>query len=317
MSTAGGAGPLAARALRPELGPLKAGDRVGLVSPSGPAAPGKVDRAVRLLKEWGLEPVLGRHARDVHPRAPYLAGTDADRAADLQDLVCDDSIAAVVCLRGGYGAVRILDLLDAGKLRAARPKPLIGSSDITALHEYWAENLGLATWFTPMPASDALLEDAAAREGVRRALFTAYPGRTLAGPAAETLVPGTATGTLTGGNLSLLAMTLGARGRSEPSYEGRIGLLEDVTEDIYKLDGLLTSLLRAGWFDGLAGIALGSWSQCGELHEVRSLVEELLVPLGIPLVWELGFGHGPAALSVPLGVPATLTADESPRLVLS
>ncbi|WP_159615401.1 S66 peptidase family protein [Arthrobacter zhaoguopingii] len=309
-------GPAAPQGPRPELRPLQAGDRVGLVSPSGPADAGKIDRAIRLLEEWGLEPVLGRHARDVHPRAPYLAGSDADRAADLQDLVCDDSIAAVVCLRGGYGAVRLLDLLDAGKLRSARPKPLIGSSDITALHEYWTDHLGLATWFTPMPATDALLEDPAARDGMREALFTPYPGRTMTGSAAHTLVPGTATGTLTGGNLSLLAMTLGTRGRSAPSNEGRIGLLEDVSEDIYKLDGLLTSLLRAGWFDGLAGLALGSWSQCGEPHEVRALVEELLVPLGIPLVEELGFGHGPAALSVPLGVPATLTADESPRLVL-
>ncbi|RJU01861.1 LD-carboxypeptidase [Arthrobacter frigidicola] len=310
-------GPAAPQGPRPELRPLRAGDRVGLVSPSGPADAAKIDRALRLLEEWGLEPVLGRHARDVHPRAPYLAGSDADRAADLQDLVCDDSIAAVICLRGGYGAVRLLDLLDAEKLRSARPKPLIGSSDVTALHEYWADHLGLATWFTPMPATDAVLEDPAARDGLREALFTPYQGRTLTGPAAATLVPGKASGILTGGNLSLLAMTLGARGRPAPSNEGRIGLLEDVTEDIYKLDGLLTSLLRAGWFDGLAGLALGSWSQCGEPHEVRALVEELLVPLGIPLVEELGFGHGPAALSVPLGVPATLTADESPRLVLS
>jgi muramoyltetrapeptide carboxypeptidase len=301
----------------PELGPLKAGDRVGLVSPSGPAVAENVERAVRLLKEWGLEPVLGEHARDVHPRAPYLAGSDASRAADLQGFACDESIDAVLCLRGGYGAVRILDLLDADALRAARPKPLIGSSDVTALHEYWAENLGRATWFTPMPATTAVLDDEAARASLHEALFTPYTGRSFTGPAAESLVPGKASGLLTGGNLSLLAMTLGARGRPAPANAGRIGLLEDVTEDIYKLDGLLTSLLRAGWFDGLEGIALGSWSQCGELHEVKALVEELLVPLGIPLVWELGFGHGPGASSIPLGVPATLTADGSPHLVLA
>ena len=112
-------------------------------------------------------------------------------------------------------------------------------------------------------------------------------------------------------------MTLGARGRPAPDNRGRIGLLEDVTEDVYRLDGLLMSLLRAGWFEGMAGLALGSWSKCGELDEVKALAEELLSPLGIPLVWELGFGHGPAAHSIPLGVGATLIARGTPRLVLA
>ena len=114
-------------------------------------------------------------------------------------------------------------------------------------------------------------------------------------------------------------MTLGARGRPALTNAGRIGLLEDVTEAPYKIDGMLHSLLRAGWFDGLAGLALGSWQDCGDLAEVKDLCVELLAPLGIPLVWELGFGHGPGSAQHPARAsPATLHAPAAgrPSLVL-
>jgi len=136
--------------------------------------------------------------------------------------------------------------------------------------------------------------------------------------AAEILVPGTADGTLIGGNLSLLAMTLGARRRPPVDNTDTIVLLEDITEDTYRIDGYLTSLLRSGWFDGVAGIALGSWHQCSPLAEITAVCSELLAPLGIPMVSELGFGHGPAAHSIPLGQPGTLIAEHGrlPELVM-
>ncbi|WP_326968054.1 S66 peptidase family protein [Arthrobacter sp. CG_A4] len=290
------------------LAPLKPGDRVGLVASSGPPVPELLGRSIALLESWGLVPVPGENLRATHPRAVYLAGEDARRAADLQNAWCDPTLAAVFVVRGGYGAVRLLDLLDVDKLRAAAPKPLFGSSDVTGIHEFWAERLDMSTWFTPMLATSALLDDPAATASLRRAVFEPFSGRSYTAALAETLVPGTAHGILTGGNLSLLAMTLAARGRPPLSNAGRIGLLEDVTEAPYKIDGMLHSLLRSGWFDGLAGLALGSWQDCGEPSKVKELCVELLAPLGIPLVWELGFGHGPAAHSIPLGVPATLNA---------
>ncbi|GAB3267321.1 S66 peptidase family protein [Arthrobacter pigmenti] len=299
-----------------ELGPLKPGARVGLVCPSGRPSAERIERAVITLSGWGLEPVLGAHAGDVHPRATYIGGDDAHRAADLQHAWCDDSLEAVLCIRGGYGAVRILDLLDACKLGAAKPKMLLGSSDVTALHEYWAEQLGLATWFTPMPATDAFLDDPIARAGVYEALFTDRAGRVFRHHGSEALVTGQGSGVLTGGTLSLLTGTLAARGRPNIANHGKIGLLEDVSEDLYRLDGMLQSLLRAGWFDGMTGIALGSWDKCGDPAEVKALMKESLMPLDIPLIWELGFGHGVGAHSIPLGVPATLYADTSPRLIL-
>ncbi len=298
------------------LGPLRPGDRVGLVATAGRPAAEQLERAITLLRSWELVPVPGEYLQSKHPRASYLAGTDRQRAQDLQRAWCDPSLAGVFVVRGGYGAVRLLDILDVDALRAAEPKPLYGSSDVTALHEFWAHELDFPTWFTPMIATGALLDDAAANASLRQAVLEPFPGRVFTSADAQTLVPGTARGTLTGGNLSLLAMTTGAGGKPKPSNNGRIGLLEDITEDVYKLDGLLTTLLRSGWFDGISGLALGSWKDCGELAEVKALATELLTPLGIPLVWELGFGHGPAAQSIPLGVPAVLIADESPRLVL-
>lgn len=298
------------------LGPLKRGDRVGLIATSGPIDAARLEQSLALLAEWGLEPVVYPSGRAAHPSIPYLAGTDAERAADLQAAWCDDSIDAVFCMRGGYGSVRLLDLLDVEALRAAKPKPLFGSSDVTGIHEFWQEQLGVPTWFTPMLATGALLDDADATESLRRAVFEPAAGRSFTAPDAVTLVGGEATGMLVGGNLSLLAMTLGAKGRPPVDNAGRIALVEDVGEEPYRVDGLLMKLLRAGWFDGVAGIALGSWLGCGDQEQIKALAVELLAPLGVPLVWQLGFGHDKAAPSIPLGVRATLVADATPRLTV-
>jgi muramoyltetrapeptide carboxypeptidase len=254
-----------------------------------------------------------------HPRASFLSGTDEVRAQDVEDAWCDPSIAGIFALRGGYGSIRILDLLDTERMLAARPKPVYGSSDLTALHEWLREQLGVASWFTPMIGTPSLLDDAEATESLRVAVLEGLQGRRWSAKAAETLVPGTATGTLIGGNLSLLAMTLGARRRRPVDNTGTIALLEDTSEDTYRIDGYLTSLLRSGWFDGVTGIALGSWRDCRSLAEITDVCTELLVPLGIPMISELGFGHGAAAHSIPLGQPGTLIAESgrSPELVMT
>ncbi len=291
------------------LGPLHAGDRVALLAPAGRTPVEQQERARVLLQGWGLEPVDYPSATALHPRAAYLSGADDLRARDLEDAWCDPDVAAIFCLRGGYGTVRVLDLLDEERMRAAGPTPLFGSSDVTALHEWLRERLGTPTWFTPMIGTGSLLDDAVAVGSLRSAVFEPAGGRRVTGDGAEVLAAGTAHGTLIGGNLSVLAMTLGARHRLVDNA-GAIVLLEDITEGVYRIDGYLMSLLRSGWFDGVTGIALGSWLDCGPLDEIRDLCAELLVPLGVPVAWELGFGHGLGAQSVPLGVPATLTVEE-------
>ncbi len=302
--------------MRPEHVPLERGAKVALVATSGPALSENVERAVAQLTDWGLAPVLGAHVTAPHPRATYLAGTDEQRAADLQWAWTDDEIDGVFCVRGGYGAARMLDHLDVSALRQARHKPIFGSSDVTAVAEYWREQLGCGFWFSAMISSLALLDDDRARAGLEAAILQPSAGRAYTSPDAISLVKGEATGQLIGGNLAVLAMTVGARGRPALDNVGAIALLEDINEETYKIDGFLTSLLRSGWFDGVAGVALGSWIDCDPVEEIHALFTEALAPLGIPVVGELGFGHGPGAHAIPLSAVATLQAGDTPQLIL-
>lgn len=288
---------------------LRPGDRVGIVAPSGPVPSDKLAAGADVLRDWGLEPVLGRHVLERHPDLDYLAGVDEGRIRDFHDAWCDPSLAAVVAARGGYGTQRILDLLDWDALRAAGPKLFVGYSDLTVLHEALAQRLSLVSLHAPMTTTEAFLSDSATREHLRRTLFTPEEVREIGpGPATRTLVPGRARGVTLGGNLSLLAADRGTR-QSRPSAAGGILLLEDIDQPPYSLDRLLTQLLRSGWLDGVAGIVLGSWTDCGEYEDVRAVLRERLAPLGVPVVEELGFGHGPSSLTLPLGVPAVLDAD--------
>ncbi|RKT86751.1 muramoyltetrapeptide carboxypeptidase [Saccharopolyspora antimicrobica] len=287
---------------------LRSGDTVAVVAPAGPVPEELLDAGLAHLRAWGLQPRVGKHVRDRHPGLDYLAGTDADRAADLQEAWCDPDVSAVLCARGGYGSMRVLDHLDWAEMAAAGPKVFTGSSDITALHDAVATQLGLVTVFGPMVATKAFAEDAAAREHLRRTLFQPESVTILTRSTADALVRGRARGTTYGGNLSIVAASLGAPDAPTPPERG-IALLEDITESPYQLDRFLTQLLRAGWFDHAAGIALGSWTECGPLDAVRAVMSDRLGGLGVPILWELGFGHCTAQRTVPLGVAAELDTD--------
>jgi len=277
------------------------GDQVAVVAPSGPVDPGKLDAGVAWLRGLGLEVRLGKH---VHDRWGYLAGDDAGRAADLQDAWCDPEIAAVLCARGGYGAMRVLDHLDWPALAAAAPKRLQGSSDITALHVAFGDRLGVATAFGPMVATLLADPDPVSEETARAALL-GDPRPVTGG---HPLVPGRAAGPLTGGNLSLLVALLGTP-YAPPPARGRIVLLEDVGEQPYRVDRMLTQLLMSGWLDGAAGLALGSWTDCGDPVRLRAVLAERLGGLGVPVAAGLPVGHGAPQHTVTLGAGALLDAD--------
>ncbi|MCY7374109.1 MAG: LD-carboxypeptidase [Spirochaetaceae bacterium] len=284
---------------------LTRGDRVAIVAPSGHIDARPLARGVTVLESWGLEVVTGPH---VVERTRHHAGTDDQRAADLQGAWCDPAVAAVLCARGGSGAARVLDRLDWAAMRDAGPKVLVGFSDVTVLHEAVAHHLGLATLFGPMPASAAFggpHPDPVTVDHLRRTLFEPQSVRTLAHPATTCHVGGRASGVTVGGTLALLANTVGTP-ESRPAA-GAVAVLEDVAEPAYRLDSILTQLLRTGWFDGVAGVVLGSWHDCGD-GAVETVVERLEV-LGVPLVSGLPFGHGVPALTVPLGLDADLDAD--------
>ncbi|GAA1976990.1 S66 peptidase family protein [Kitasatospora viridis] len=299
--------PSAASALtRPRR--LVPGDRVAVVATSGPIDPDRLRAGCELLRGWGLEPVVGAHVLGAHPRLGHFSGTDAERAADFEQAWRDPSIAAVITARGGYGAQRMVDLVDWAALRDCPPKVLVGFSDVTVLHALVARELGLVSLYGPMAASAAFVGDAPTAEHLRRTLFEPETVLTLTGPEAGPLVPGRARGTTVGGCAAVLASDLGTP-TAPTSYTGGILLLEDVNEYPYRIDRILTQLIRSGALDGIHGVALGSWEGCGNPERVRDVLLDRLAPLGVPVLWELGFGHAPSTITVPLGVAAVLDAD--------
>jgi muramoyltetrapeptide carboxypeptidase len=288
---------------------LRPGDRVALVAPSGPVPDERLDAGLDILRGWDLDPVVMPHTRETHPALGYLAGADEARARDLTEAWCDPSVSAVICARGGYGVQRMVDLADWTAMRAAGPKVFVGYSDITTLHEAFAVRLGVATLHGPMAGAMTFLKDVRTQESLRATLFEPESVQTLhALDGARTMVPGRARGTTLGGCVSLLAADLGAP-HARLSARGGLLLIEDVGEEDYRLDRILTQLLRAEWLDGVAGVVLGSWAECGPYEQVRAVLADRLGGLGVPVVEEFGFGHGPTNLTVPLGVPAVLDAD--------
>ena len=284
---------------------LARGDRVAVVAPSGHIHADRLARGTAVLASWGLDVVVGPHALE---RTRHHAGTDAERAADLESAWCDPTVAAVLCARGGSGAARLVDRLDWDAMREAGPKVFVGHSDATVLHEAVAHALGLVTLFGPMPATAAFggpEPDEGSAAHLRRTLFDPASVRVLTDAGTVCHTAGSARGVTVGGTLALLANTVGTA-PSRPAH-GAIAVLEDTAEPAYRLDSLLTQLLRTGWFDHVAGVVLGSWVDCGD-GAVETVVERLAV-LGVPMMSGLPFGHGAAAMTVPLGVEADLDAD--------
>lgn len=289
---------------------MRQGDTVAVVSPSGPPDAVLLRRGIERLEGLGLKVVAGAHVLDRHDLG-YLAGSDAARAADLQAAWCDPAVSAVFCSRGGYGAARLLGLLDWDAMRAAAslprpggPKILVGSSDITALHHAFAAELGVPTLHGPMPAAQTIGGESGPEprgwEHFRAALAGAAPPVT----GDLVLAPGRAEGVLAGGNLALLASMCGTR--YHPSFAGRIALLEDIGEEPYRIDRMLTQLLQGGAFDGVRGLALGSWVGCGDPYPV---LRDRLLPLGVPIVAGLPVGHGTPQMSVWLGALGVIDTE--------
>jgi muramoyltetrapeptide carboxypeptidase len=280
---------------------LQPGDRVAVVAPSGPIPDSRLDAGCAWLRARGLDVVVGEHAYEKHG---YLAGSDGARVADLQQAWCDPTVQAVVCARGGYGATRLLPLLDWDAMRTAAPKLLHGASDVTALHGAFASRLDVVSTFGPMPASPPLADpvpDAGSEAGLVAVWFGEEPVR-LHGQA-KVGGTGTVRANLVGGNLTLLAATIGT---PYASPRGGLVLLEDVNERPYRVDRMVNQLLQAGWFDDAAGVVLGQFTGCGDAEDV--LVSSLQ-PLDVPILSGVNLGHGLPQLTVRLGAPAELDPE--------
>jgi len=295
---------------------LRPGDEVAVVATSSPLEEGDSDLAEEFVRSLGLVPTLFPSVFESGPAA-FLAGADALRARDLEQAYADDRFAAVWSARGGYGAARMLDLVDWPRLRTATPKAVLGYSDVTAVHEAFASKLGLATLHAPMPASKRLRTDPIGVAHLRATLFDPDGDAAtdlVGGAPTAAVVGGRARGWLTGGNVSQLAAAIGTA-TALPDHTGALVFLEDVTEEPYRIDGYLTAMLRSGWFDGVVGVVLGDFTDCGTAEDrsatepVATVLAERLSGLGVPVVGGLRVGHGDVNRTLPLGVRADLDAD--------
>ncbi len=293
---------------------LRFGDTIGVVSPASPVKPEVLDRGVAKLKALGFRVKLGTH---VCAKQGYLAGNDRERAEDLNAMFRDSEVDAIVCSRGGYGTPRVLPLLDYDAI-IRHPKVFVGFSDITALHVAIRQRTGLVTFHGPMVASDfsQVHVDDYNWPWFEKAVMHSDPVGRIAMPpqlpGAECVVPGRAAGELMGGNLSLIAATIGSPYQLDPT--GKIVLLEEVGEEPYRVDRMLTQLELAGFWKKAAGLVIGESVGCEpsnpENPSLLSVLKDKLGKLSIPVLYGLPLGHGERKATVPVGVRASLDATQ-------
>ena len=280
---------------------LQPGDRLAVLCGSSPTSKTS-DELMQAVRDMGLEPVLYPSATAKHG---FLSGVDAIRAADINAAFADPSIKGIVCTRGGYGFHRILPLLD-WKTIKKNPKIFGGYSDVTAMLNALNQICGMESYHMPMVGAwgDGLDEYSA--PFVKSMLFgepVEYVNPE--GSPITTLGPGKAKGRLCGGNLSLLAASLGTP--YEIDTKGKILFIEEIGERPYKVDGMLTHLRNAGKFDDAAGIILGGFTNCADKEGVigglslEDIYGELIVPAGKPTISGVVCGHCSPTMSLPMG----------------
>jgi muramoyltetrapeptide carboxypeptidase len=281
------------------------GARVALIAPAGPLrGPDELAASVAHAESLGWEPLPARH---VLQRDAYLAGTDAERAADLNAALQDDRIDGIWCVRGGYGAMRVLEDVDYDAMRR-RPKALIGYSDITALHAAFATRSGVITYHGPTARAE--LTDFA-RDSLQMAVIAQRDSCGVA-PEARTLRGGRASGRVIGGNLALLAALAGTP--YAPSYGGAILVIEDVGEPNYRIDRMLRQLALSGALSRLAGIAFGQFTEGSDPRDeaartLDAVLREAADIAGVPTIAGIPLGHVADQWTIPLGARAELDAD--------
>ena len=302
------------RALRP-------GDTVGLITPSTYVAdPDRLILLERTMNYFDLKMKVGANVRK---RTGYLGGTVDERVADLHAMFADPQVNAVFCVRGGYGSAQLLDKIDYDLIRR-NPKIFLGYSDITAMHLAIHKRTGLVTFHGPTALSrfsDYTIAN------FRRAMFEPKPLGALKNPPdndalrpshiLRTVRPGKARGPLKGGNLTLVSTTMGTP--YEIDTRGAILFLEDVGEQPYSMDRMLTQLRLAGKLEQAAGIVFGECSDCGprdykpsfeSTFSLGEVVDEILGKLNIPVLSGLTIGHTADQLTLPLGVMASLDSEK-------
>lgn len=298
---------------------LKKGDTIGLISPASPTTKENVEKAKEKIIEMGFKVKMGNSP---YERYGYLSGSDEIRANDINEMFSDDEVDGIVCLRGGYGTPRILDLIDYDIVKD-NPKVFVGYSDITALHIAFNQKSDLVTFHGPMVTSDMTSNFSDfSSESFLKAIMNTEPIGKISNPKEAEIITingGIAEGSIIGGNLSLISDTIGTP--YEIDVKGKILFIEETNEDPYNIDKMINHLRLAGIFEDAIGIVIGDFNNCEKgKHEENLTLEQIFVdlikPSGKPIIYNLKSGHCKPMITLPFGVKARLDADKKELVIL-
>ncbi len=286
--------------------PLKLGDTIGLVTPSSPMQEGRLELGITYLESKGFKVKAGPH---VHDADRFLAGKDCDRAKDIMDFFCDESVKAIMATGGGYGAQRILPFLDIDKIRA-NPKWVTGFSDTTALQLGLLARAGIASCtgfiFRDLDGQplDALIE---------KTLMACLFGESYQINEGTLVISGKAEGSLVGGNLGCLVALMGTP--YQPNFKDCVLLIEEVWAEPYKIDSMLSQLELAGVFGQITGLIWGQFERCDAHHfpdrdgTVDDIIDEWSKRVQVPCIKEFPYSHRDRRCVLPIGKKVLLDAD--------
>ena len=293
---------------------LKKGDLVGLVCPAGYMSPEKAQSCIYTLKEWGYSVKTGHTLEGGSEN--YFSGTDKERLDDLQQMLDDEEIKAILCARGGYGVGRIIEQVDFTGFRK-KPKWIIGFSDITILHAHIFSNYGIATLHAPMASA---FNDGGAQNEFVLSLKDALEGKKIRYLSAPHLLnrTGKASGVLVGGNLSLITHLIGTK--SDLKTGKRILFLEDIGEYLYHIDRMFYQLKRNGKLSGLAALILGGFSELKDTERpfgesIYELIRNLLKDYDYPVCFDFPVSHTKANFALKVGLSYTLRIGKNKVLL--
>ncbi|MFC1868741.1 LD-carboxypeptidase [Thermodesulfobacteriota bacterium] len=287
---------------------LKLGDEIAIIAPAGPVTPSEIEPAIDLLIKNGYSVV---QAPNLYRKQGYLAGNDAARLDDLHSMFENKNTKAILCARGGYGTLRLLDRIDYDLIKR-NPKIIVGYSDITGLLLAIHKKTGLVTFHGPVARE--LTKNRHKNLTAFFDLVSSQGTLELDLSSGTTLAPGRARGNILGGNLSLISNLLGAP--FMPSMKGAILFIEEKGEPLYRIDRMLTHLRLGGIFDDLAALIAGEFVDCGDISKINRLLTDVTSDGNVPVLSGLPVGHGMENITIPLGLQADLDTENMTLSIL-
>ena len=282
---------------------LRPGDTIAIAAPASPFDHKAFEAGIAVLKSMGYQVKI---PDSIFRAQGYLAGSDAQRAELLMNLFADESVKAILCARGGFGSMKLLPLLDF-EVILAKPKILVGFSDVTTLLVAIYQQCGIVTFHGPLVTS--LGKGTEKTVSALMDAISSHKALVLTPSKSVVLNAGQASGPVIGGNLATLTHLMGTP--YEPAFERHLLFLEDRGEAPYRIDRMLSQLHLSGRLEGVAGVILGTFEGCGSLEDVYAIVKEVFRHTGIPILAGFELGHGTENITVPVGLHAHLDTDDA------